>query len=105
MDWMAYLRFVLALIFVLGLIGLAAWLARRAGFMARATPDRGAGRRLAVVEVASVDAKRRLVLIRRDDTEHLLLLGATHETVIEQGIQGHHKTGTSTAHKTEQRAS
>jgi flagellar protein FliO/FliZ len=33
-----------------------------------------------------VDAKRRLVLVRRDDREHLLLLGATQDVVVESGI-------------------
>ena len=78
----------LALAFVLGLIGLIAWLARRSGFVVRPTLPRsfsGPGR-LAVSEVHAVDAKRRLVLVRRDDTEHLLLFGASGEVVIERGI-------------------
>lgn len=33
-----------------------------------------------------MDGKRRMVLVRRDDTEHLLLLGTATETVIETGI-------------------
>jgi flagellar protein FliO/FliZ len=43
-------------------------------------------KRLSIVEVSPVDAKRRLVLVRRDGVEHLVLLGATNETVIETGI-------------------
>ena len=46
-----------------------------------------AGRRLSVVEVLMLDTRRRLVLVRRDDVEHLILLGATTETVIERGIR------------------
>jgi len=86
-----YVRFLLALLFVLGLIGLLAFLLRRFGLGAvRISPAfRGKARgaaRLAVVEVAVVDARHRLVLVRRDDTEHLVLLGATSDLVIESGI-------------------
>lgn len=88
-----YVRFLLALLVVLGLIGLLAVVLRRFGFGGvRISPAfRGKGgrpeRRLAVVEVAAVDARRRLVLVRRDDTEHLILLGATTDLLIESGIR------------------
>ncbi len=44
-------------------------------------------RRLGVVEVAAVDTRRRLVLVRRDDVEHLVLLGLNNDLVIESGIR------------------
>ncbi len=87
MDLEAYLRFGLALLFVLGLIGLCAWGARRLGMTPRVSAGAGRVKRLAIVEVAAVDAKRRLVLVRRDDCEHLLLLGATQDVVVEAGIR------------------
>lgn len=82
-----YLNFVLALLFVIGLIGLAAWTYRRFA-MGRGTPLRLGAKsaRLDVVEVRAIDARRRLVLVRRDTVEHLLLLGPTTETVVEAGI-------------------
>ncbi len=43
--------------------------------------------RLAVLEFAAVDTKRRLVLVRRDDTEHLILIGGQNDLVVEPGIQ------------------
>lgn len=87
MEFAGYLRFVLALAFVLALIGLLAAVARRYGFGFPATALKAAGRRrLKVVEVTPVDARRRLVLVRRDDTEHLILLGQSGELVIETGI-------------------
>ncbi len=43
-------------------------------------------RRLEVVDQASLDGKRRLVLIRRDDVEHLLLTGGPVDVVVETGI-------------------
>ena len=42
--------------------------------------------RLAVMEQASVDSKRKLVLIRRDDVEHLIMTGGPVDVVIETGI-------------------
>jgi hypothetical protein len=43
-------------------------------------------RRLQVVDQASVDSRRKLILIRRDDVEHLLLTGGPVDVVIETGI-------------------
>ena len=45
-------------------------------------------RRLGVVEVTPLDGRRRLILVRRDAVEHLLLVGPTSELVIETGIAG-----------------
>ncbi|GAB6054231.1 hypothetical protein JCM17960_30510 [Magnetospira thiophila] len=71
-----YIQFGAALVFVLGLVGLLALIGRRFG-MGNRMPNRGAVRRkrLSLVEVMPVDARRRLVLVRRDDREHLILLG------------------------------
>lgn len=85
MDFDSYVRFILAFVFVLGLIGLMAWLARRFGMI----PSRGrtsSERRLKIVETAALDGKRRLLLVRRDNIEHLLMLGATGDVVVESGI-------------------
>lgn len=82
-----YLRFALALIFVLALIGLASWLMRRFGPGSRISGGRNGGRRIGVVEAAAIDAKRRLVLVRRDDAEHLLLIGGGTDLVVESGIR------------------
>lgn len=48
----------------------------------------GGGRdsRIGVSEVASVDGKRKLVLIHRDGVEHLIMTGGPIDVVIEQGI-------------------
>jgi len=42
--------------------------------------------RLAVTEQASVDSRRKLLLIRRDDVEHLIMTGGPVDVVIETGI-------------------
>jgi len=43
--------------------------------------------RLGVIEQASVDARRKLVLLRRDGVEHLIMTGGPVDVVIETGIQ------------------
>ncbi len=43
--------------------------------------------RLAVMDAAAVDSKRRLVLIRRDDVEHLVMIGGPSDIVVEQNIK------------------
>lgn len=96
MDYGNYIRFVAALIFVLGLIALATWLAKRFGIGTRSGPMRGAPRRLRVVEIATVDAKHRAVLLRRDDTEHLVLIGGATDIVIESGIAANDDASTAT---------
>lgn len=85
MDPTDYLRFAAALIFVLALIGAAAFALRAFGFMSPGSRRPGE-RRLNVVETLMLDARRRLVIVRRDDKEHLLLLSAQGETVLENGI-------------------
>ena len=86
-DLDTYVRFLLGLIFVLGLILALAWAARRMNLIPGAIKlAKNGPRRLAIVEISAVDAKRRLVLVRRDNVEHLLLLGPTNETVVESGI-------------------
>jgi hypothetical protein len=41
---------------------------------------------LAVIDQATVDSRRRLVLIRRDNVEHLLFIGGPSDVVVEQNI-------------------
>lgn len=83
MNWAEYLQAVFALVFVLGLVGLFVLLLRKLGFGAP-TPTIGhKNKRVRIQEVTALDGRRRLVLIRHDDREHLILLGADRETVIE----------------------
>ncbi len=90
MDTDAYLRFALALVLVVGLIALLAWLVRRFGLAQRLAPGSGTPRRfrrLGVVEVCAVDGRRRLILIKRDGIEHLIMLSGTGGGfVVERGI-------------------
>jgi flagellar protein FliO/FliZ len=81
------LTFFFAFIVVLALIGLAAWLVRRfAGNRLGANANRGRMPRLAVIDAAAVDGRRRLVLVRRDNVEHLLMIGGPTDIVVEPNI-------------------
>ena len=44
------------------------------------------GQRLGISEYHEIDKTRRLVLVRRDETEHLILIGGGQDIVIETGI-------------------
>lgn len=81
-----FLRFLFALVFVLALIGLLAWLAKRFGVPGAFSRQRSA-RRLSVVESLPLDARHRLMLVRRDAVEHLVLLGTGGDSLIETGIE------------------
>jgi flagellar protein FliO/FliZ len=82
MDGESYLRFILALVLVLGLLALAAFLLRRSGL----GPKMSRSRRLAALESLPLGPRHRLLLIRRDDVEHLLLLGPQGDVVVEANI-------------------
>lgn len=91
MEFSDYMRFVIALAFVLALIGALSWAVKHYGMGGRAAinrRNRGKGaRRLQIVEILPIDSRRRAVLLRRDETEHLVLLGSNGELVIESDIK------------------
>lgn len=74
---------LLALVVVLGLIRLIR------GFRGGTFVAGGRNRRtrLAVMDAAAIDSRRRLVLVRRDDVEHLVLIGGPTDLVIERDIR------------------
>jgi hypothetical protein len=46
------------------------------------------GMRLGISEYYEIDKTRRLILVRRDNVEHLVLIGGSQDLVIEPGIAG-----------------
>jgi flagellar protein FliO/FliZ len=84
---MQAVTFIFAFVAVLALIVVAAWLVRRfANNRLGANPNRGRMPRLAVIDAAAVDGRRRLVLVRRDNVEHLLMIGGPTDIVVEPNI-------------------
>jgi flagellar protein FliO/FliZ len=53
---------------------------------ASARVTRGRNRRLAVVDSLALDPKRQLLIVRRDNVEHLILVGGPQDMVVETGI-------------------
>lgn len=45
------------------------------------------GQRLGITEFHEIDKTRRIVLVRRDDIEHLVMIGGNQDMVIESGIE------------------
>lgn len=75
---------IFALFVALG--GLAFWITRQSLGFGELKLFQSKIRRLGVVETAGVDGRRRLVLIRRDNVEHLIMTGGPVDVVIETGI-------------------
>lgn len=82
MDIVDYARYAGALLFTLGLLGLGFLVLRRFGPHLGATMTDPRARRVHIVESRLIDARRRLVVARFGDREHLILLGAAGEQLI-----------------------
>ncbi len=86
MEIFEFLRFASALVFVLALIGSLGWMVRHFKLAERFASFGPATRRLKVIESLPLDPRRRLLIVRRDDTEHLLVTGPSGEIVVETHI-------------------
>ena len=90
MDAIDYTRYVFALVAVLGVLTLGAFIMRRAAGGWRNEDDR----RLRVVESLMIDPKKRLLLIERDKVEHLILLSGDNAHFVERRIRKESPTRT-----------
>ncbi len=80
------LQYVITLAVILALIAMIIWSVRRYGRGTVGPTARGRLPRLAVVDALAIDNKRRLVLVRRDNVEHLVLVGGPTDLVVEPSI-------------------
>jgi flagellar protein FliO/FliZ len=80
-----FLTAAFALGAVIVAILLVLWLLKLV-FRASGNAVRGRNRRLAVVDSLALDPKRQLLIIRRDNVEHLILVGGPQDMVVETGI-------------------
>lgn len=89
-DMLYYLAIVLALAVAMigGAYAARTYLGGTPSFQAVSTLFGGPKplRRLSVVEQFNLDQRRRLILIRRDNVEHLIMTGGPVDVVIETGI-------------------
>ncbi len=90
LSWLLFIIFIAGLLVVGGLL-LRGYLVT--GSAASVGDMFGGGffapkpiKRLDVVDQATVDGRRRLVLVRRDNVEHLIMTGGPVDVVIETGI-------------------
>jgi len=80
---------IATLLFVIALLALLVWafktfFGKAGGGAARKAREK----RLGVVEATAMDQKRTLYLIRRDDVEHLVIIGGPVDVVVETEIRG-----------------
>ena len=89
-DLNSVVKLVAALVFVLALMGALAlgvrYVRERTGLLTPRTPKR----RLRILESLPLDARRRLILLECDATQHLVILGTTGETVVQTNIKAPH---------------
>ena len=84
MELVDFARYVGALILVLGLLGCAWLAARRYGLPGIVQAQ--SVKRLSVAETLMVGPRHKILLLKRDGTEHLILMGPQGASVIESGI-------------------
>jgi len=86
-DGPSWLRILLAFVIVCGLLGGLGFVLKFVAARGIKLPNiTGRGGRLSVVETLPLDLRRRLVLVRCDDREHLLLLGNERDVVVSTDV-------------------
>lgn len=89
MDWSAMpqlVRVFAAMAFVVALMGGLAFVMKKLGLSDNPSSPSPKKRRLQIAESLALDSRRRLVLVQRDEKQHLVILGPNSETVIEHDI-------------------
>lgn len=89
--------FFIALLMIL-LVVLMFWLTRERRFSGKKLGTAGDSQlRLAMIDAVAVDTRRWLVLIRRENIEHLLMIGGPEDIVVERNV--HHPAGVASPHE------
>ena len=80
-------RMLVSLGLVLGLLAALTWAIKKYGARLGLPIAMKRGKsRVQLLDVTPLDARHRLVLVRRDNVEHLLVLGGTQPVVVETSI-------------------
>lgn len=82
MEAADYLRAAAALVFTLSLIGLIAWAVRRYAPNFPGMVNNQNSARLSILERRMLDSRHQLVLLKRDQTEHLLVVSTQGPPVV-----------------------
>lgn len=83
------MTYVIAVIIIVGLLALFALILPRvlgARMRLSGAPGRTRQPRLGIVDIYDLDRQRQLVLLRRDNVEHLLLIGGPNDVLVESAI-------------------
>lgn len=80
-------QILLSFVFVLALIGVFAMGLRKFGRAEKWFAKTRTDARIKMVETCYIDPRRKLVLIKRDDVEHLLLIAPDTQVVVEPNIR------------------
>ena len=99
-DGAQLIKFFAALTLVIGLMGGLALILKR--LQLGGPIKTGSARRLKILEILQLDSRRKAILLRRDDKEHLVILGPNGETVIESGIISESEQSVANAGTTEE---
>lgn len=81
-----YIKFFVALIFVLSLMGGLTYILKRIGPGGSSALLSTGKRRLKIIESLPLDARRKAMIIQRDNRQHLVILSPSGETVVETNI-------------------
>jgi len=85
-ETVSWIRFAFASVTVLTLLALLGWFLKYATLKGWFTPQAGrSGRRLTLKGSLSLDARRRVVLVQKDDREYTLLIGGNSDLLLESG--------------------
>jgi flagellar protein FliO/FliZ len=79
-------QFIITLIVILLLVAAIYWLFQRFVGGPSISPRRSRNLRLAIIDALPIDHRRKLVLIRRDNVEHLILVGGAADLVVESSV-------------------
>jgi flagellar biogenesis protein FliO len=104
METELLLKAFFSLVLVIGLIGLLALLYKRYG-IERNLMNKGKPKKLKIEEFIYLDSRRKLVLVKKDEHELLILLSPTGEIIIPTGLRPAVKHGPHPQRMTKPRSS
>lgn len=89
-DGSTTIQFAIIFLVIFAVLAVAVFVFRRMAGRGQLLAAKGGGRgrqpRLGIVDIYELDRQRQLILLRRDNVEHLLLVGGPNDVVIERNI-------------------
>lgn len=83
MEYTDFIRFILSLALVVGLIWLSAFLFKKFGLDKKLRASRSVGGQMEVVDTLYIDARRRITVVKHKTREYVLLLSGDSATCID----------------------